>query len=208
MLSFKWRDSVDCSDLCRMDAWWWLLWIWSLFQREPMDSHHAVKFLGSHLTAWSWQGCYPVLFLGLHCYSGDADLPVGQVCIWGCKHLKCCHCESDSTVCIAAVELQGLCWCVMILNCASLFVDVPSSFSPFVEFKEKTQQWKLLGNLHFSMISTVVKIICFPQNSSVFLVAQRWSPADPQFQWLGLLYFGWAEMRFTFSTFARHYFQQ
>lgn len=24
-------------------------------------------------------------------------------------------------------------------------VDVPSSFSPFVEFKEKTQQWKLLG---------------------------------------------------------------
>lgn len=22
---------------------------------------------------------------------------------------------------------------------------VPSSFSPFVEFKEKTQQWKLLG---------------------------------------------------------------
>ncbi|XP_010214860.1 PREDICTED: nuclear factor related to kappa-B-binding protein [Tinamus guttatus] len=26
--------------------------------------------------------------------------------------------------------------------------DVPSSFSPFVEFREKTQQWKLLGSCH------------------------------------------------------------
>lgn len=34
---------------------------------------------------------------------------------------------------------------VMALTCTISIADVPSSFSPFVEFKEKTQQWKLLG---------------------------------------------------------------
>lgn len=33
----------------------------------------------------------------------------------------------------------------MSLRCTFVIVDAPSSFSPFVEFKEKTQQWKLLG---------------------------------------------------------------
>lgn len=35
--------------------------------------------------------------------------------------------------------------CIMSLTCTFVIVDAPSSFSPFVEFKEKTQQWKLLG---------------------------------------------------------------
>lgn len=33
----------------------------------------------------------------------------------------------------------------MSLTCTFVIVDAPSSFSPFVEFKEKTQKWKLLG---------------------------------------------------------------
>lgn len=132
------------------------------FNVSPWTVTIQEQFLGSHLTACRWKGCYPVLFLGLHCCSGDANLPIGQVFIWRCSHLKCCQSESDSTVCITAIELWGLCWCVMFLNCTSFFVDVPSSFSPFVEFKEKTQQWKLLGNLHFSMIFTVVKLFYSP----------------------------------------------
>lgn len=35
--------------------------------------------------------------------------------------------------------------CIVSLTCTFVIVDAPSSFSPFVEFKEKTQQWKLLG---------------------------------------------------------------
>lgn len=34
---------------------------------------------------------------------------------------------------------------MMSLTQALFIVDVPSSFSPYVEFKEKTQQWKLLS---------------------------------------------------------------
>lgn len=63
------------------------------------------------------------------------------------NHLKCfiCHCESNSTVCITTVGFWALDDRMMSLTCTFFIVDVPSSFSPFVEFKEKTQQWKLLG---------------------------------------------------------------
>lgn len=63
------------------------------------------------------------------------------------NHLKCfiCHYESNSTACITTVGFWGLDDCMMSLTCTFFIVDVPSSFSPFVEFKEKTQQWKLLG---------------------------------------------------------------
>lgn len=65
------------------------------------------------------------------------------------NHLKCfiCHYESNSTACITTVGFGGLDDCMMSLTCTFFIVDVPSSFSPFVEFKEKTQQWKLLGEL-------------------------------------------------------------
>lgn len=34
---------------------------------------------------------------------------------------------------------------VRLVHVIPFLAAVPSSFSPFVEFKEKTQQWKLLG---------------------------------------------------------------
>ncbi|XP_071625049.1 nuclear factor related to kappa-B-binding protein isoform X3 [Heliangelus exortis] len=37
-------------------------------------------------------------------------------------------------------------WSELVLPALQYLTDAPSSFSPFVEFKEKTQQWKLLGN--------------------------------------------------------------
>lgn len=63
------------------------------------------------------------------------------------NHLKCfiCHYESNSTACVTTVGIWWLDNCMMSLTCTFFIVDVPSSFSPFVEFKEKTQQWKLLG---------------------------------------------------------------
>ena len=49
------------------------------------------------------------------------------------------------TACITTLGFWGLDDCMMSLTCTFSIADVPSSFSPFVEFKEKTQQWKLLG---------------------------------------------------------------
>lgn len=53
--------------------------------------------------------------------------------------------SSSSTAHVTAVGFWGLVSGRVSLTCAFFIADVPASFSPFVEFKEKTQQWKLLG---------------------------------------------------------------
>ncbi|PKU29633.1 nuclear factor related to kappa-b-binding protein [Limosa lapponica baueri] len=59
--------------------------------------------------------------------------------------------------------------------------DVPSSFSPFVEFKEKTQQWKLLGSCqdHEKELAALFQLWLETKDQSFFKENEDSSDATP-----------------------------
>lgn len=77
----------------------------------------------------------------------------------------------------------------MSLTCTFVIVDAPSSFSPFVEFKEKTQQWKLLGEYLAFFYDGYYSKGFFLQDFT-FRLAEAWRETQSELliPWLGIFF--------------------